>query len=99
MSVNIGREKINSDENFIRERKSNLLLPTISFNELVKTFQILGFNFIRNSLGSHRIYKRDDGKCLIVSFTRRSLNGRVIHKFLRETGVSKIDFLRSYSKI
>ncbi len=67
-------------------------LPRVTANEMIKIVEKLGFRFSRQS-GSHKIYKNDEGKRIIIAYhSGKILHPKVVKSILADAGLSVDEF-------
>ena len=72
----------------------NEKLPRITADEVIRVLERAGFKLSRQS-GSHKIYKNQTGKRATVPYHRgRVLHPKVLASILKDTELSKEDFLK-----
>jgi len=67
-------------------------LPIISSKDIIKILGLLGFSEIRQN-GSHRIYKHEDGRTVIIPFHGEDLGRGLIRKILNEVEISIDEYI------
>ncbi len=67
-------------------------LPRVTANEMIKIVEKLGFRFSRQS-GSHKIYKNDEGKRIIIAYhSGKILHPKVVKSILADARLSVDEF-------
>jgi predicted RNA binding protein YcfA (HicA-like mRNA interferase family) len=73
-------------------------LPIISSKDMVKILILLDFSEIRQN-GSHKIYKHEDGRTVIIPFHGEDIGRGLLRKILNEIEISIDEYIVLKKKI
>ncbi len=67
-------------------------LPALTSKKLIKVFEKIGFEFIRQK-GSHRIYRKDN-RLIVIPYHTKDLKRPTVKSIIAQSGITVDEFTK-----